>query len=119
MPMANKMNGVADQKAILALLANAAAATASSANGTQKAKTKERPLTIALRAKVVGEVSIRLRVVDRNYTAEKIARLLNQGNASWDVGRSARYHQIEKNGKVIAEIECADEDTHWERYEAD
>ncbi|HLN27865.1 MAG TPA: hypothetical protein VK395_08980 [Gemmataceae bacterium] len=88
--MANKMNGVADQKAIVALLANAAAATARSTNGTHNAITNERPLTIALRARV-REVAIRLRVVDPKYTAEKIARLLNQGNASWDVGRRARY----------------------------
>src|SRR5208282_801016 len=93
--MANKINEVADQKAIVALLANAAAATASSTNGTHNANTDERPLTIALRARVRGEVAIRLRVVDPKYTAEKLARLLNQGNAAWDVGRRARYYQIE------------------------
>ena len=38
---------------------------------------------------------------------------------AWDTGDSARYHRIEKGGKVIAEIEYADEDTRWERYQAD
>ncbi|HLN30043.1 MAG TPA: hypothetical protein VK395_20035 [Gemmataceae bacterium] len=117
--MANKMNGVADPKAGLAVLVNGAAATAPTASGSDSANTNEAPLTIGLRARVRGEVAIRLRVIDPRYTAEKIARLLNQGNPSWDVGRRARYYQIEKNGHVIAEIEYADEDTHWERYEVE
>jgi len=117
--MANKMNGVTDPKASLALLANQAAATAPSTNGTPNTLPNEEPLTIALRARVRGEVAIRLTVIDSKYTAEKIARLLNQGNASWDVGRRARYYQIEKHGKVIAEIEYADEETYWDRYEAE
>jgi len=81
------------------------------ANGTSQ--------TIDLRAKVRGEVLIRLRVFDPAYTARKIVRLLNAGNASWDVGEVARYYRIERGGKVIAQIEYADEDTHWERYEAE
>ena len=117
--MANKMNGVADPKASLAVLVNAAAATAPTASGTEDAHPNEKPLTIASRARVRGEVAIRLTVIDPRYTAEKIARLLNQGNPSWDVGRRARCYQIEKNGRVIAEIEYADENTHWDRYEAE
>ena len=31
----------------------------------------------------------------------------------------ARYHRVKKNGRVIAEIEYADEDCQWERYQAD
>jgi hypothetical protein len=73
---------------------------------------------VELCARVKGEVLIRLKVFDSGYSAQKIARLLNSGNVSWDVGTGARYHRVEKNGKLIAEIELADEDTYWERYEA-
>jgi hypothetical protein len=48
-----------------------------------------------------------------------LARLLNAGNALWDVGDLARYHQIGKGGKVIAQLEQADEDINWENYEAE
>jgi len=44
-------------------------------------------------------------VFDSGYSAQKIAKLLNSGNVSWDVGTGARYHRVEKNGKLIAEIE--------------
>jgi hypothetical protein len=74
---------------------------------------------VELRARVKGEVFIRLRVLDPAYTAGKFAHPLNDGHASWDVGGSARYRRIEKNRKVIAEIEYAGEDNGWERHQAD
>jgi hypothetical protein len=77
------------------------------------------PETVELRARVTGEVRLRLRVLDARYTAEKIAKLLNAGNQTWDVGDLARYHRIEKGGKVVAELEYADEDVNWEHYRAD
>ena len=79
----------------------------------------EGPLMVELRAEVRGEVTIRLRVFDPVYTPKKLAKLLNRGNAMWDVGNGARYHHIEDGGKVVAEIEFADEDWHWENYQAD
>ena len=93
---------------------------AKSANGVAPELTANgTPQTLDLRAKVRGEVLIRLRVLDPAYTAARIVKMLNAGNASWDVGQIARYYRIEKGGKVIAQIEYADEDTHWERYEAE
>jgi hypothetical protein len=96
------------------------AAAKPSVNGTSRATISEETSTVVhLRAKVRGQVLIRLRVLDRRYTADKIVRLLNAGNALWDVGDPARYHRIQKDGKVIAEIEYADEDIEWCRYEPD
>ena len=66
-----------------------------------------------------GKVYLRLRVLDPHYTAEDIAELLNAGNESWEGGEAARSHRFKKNGRVIAEIEYADEDCQWERYQAD
>jgi hypothetical protein len=87
-------------------------------NGTLAPHLAEPAKIIELNARVKGEVLIRLKVFDSGYSAQKIAKLLNSGNVSWDVGPGARYHRVEKNGKLIAEIELADEDTYWERYEA-
>jgi hypothetical protein len=97
----------------------AAKAAPPNGNGSPRVAATEPGTTVALRARVKGEVFLRLRVLHPAYTAEKIARLLNEGNGAWDAGASARYHCIEKAGKVIAEIEYADEDTRWERYRAD
>lgn len=88
------------------------------ARKTPELPTNGTPATIELRAQLKGEVFIKLRILDATYTAEKIAKLLNAGNALWDVGDAARYHRIEHRGKLIAEIQYADEDMHWERYEA-
>lgn len=77
------------------------------------------PETVELRARITGEVRIRLRILDAHYTAEKLAKLLNAGNPMWDVGDLARYHRIVKGGKVVAELEFADEDFNWEHYRAD
>ena len=101
-----------------------------SRNSTKKAATRaavavlpdgapEVPETVELLARVTGEVRIRLRVLDAHYTAEKLAKLLNAGNPMWDVGDLARYHRIAKGGKVVAELEFADEDVNWEHYRAD
>src|SRR4051794_5765061 len=79
----------------------------------------EPPEVVELYAQVRGEVRIRMKLLDPNYTAEKLAKLLNAGNALWDVGDPARYHRVEKGGKLIAELEYVDEDTHWEQYRAD
>ncbi len=65
-------------------------------NGTSKDTSEQVPIIVPLRAKVRGQVYIRLRVLDRKYTAEKIVQLLNAGNALWDVGDPARYHRIVK-----------------------
>jgi hypothetical protein len=102
---------------------------ASGKNGAKKATTRAAvavlpatpavPETVELRARVKGEVRIRLRVLDPHYTAEKLAKLLNAGNPTWDVGDLARYHRIEKGGKVVAELEFADDDVYWEHYRAD
>ena len=103
---------------------------ASSRNGSKKATTRVAvavlpaptpgvPETVELTARVTGEVRIRLRVHDAHYTAEKLAKLLNAGNPTWDVGDLARYHRIEKGGKVVAELEDADEEVNWEQYQAD
>jgi hypothetical protein len=77
------------------------------------------PLTVTLRARVKGKAVIRLLVHNSSYTAEDIAELLNRGNEAWEGGEGARYHRIKKNGRVIAEIEFADEDIQWERYQAE
>ena len=101
-----------------------------SKNGTKKATTGGAvavlpaaapavPETVELRARITGEVRLRLRVLDGHYTAEKLAKLLNAGNSTWDVGDLARYHRIVKGGKVVAELEFADEDFNWVHYRAD
>ena len=77
------------------------------------------PVSVSLLARVKGRVYLRLRVLDPHYTAEDIADLLNAGNDSWEGVEAARYHRIKKHGRVIAEIEFADEDLQWERYQAD
>ena|SRR5438132_5084493 len=97
--------------------AHLSAASKQTMNGTSRATPEEAPTIVHLRAKVRGRVVIRLRVLDRRYTADKIVQLLNAGNALWDVGDPARYHRIKKDGKVIAEIEHADEDIQWGHYE--
>jgi hypothetical protein len=88
-------------------------------NGQDRATAKEGPQTVELRARITGEVLIRLRVLDPRCTPEMLARLLNAGNALWDVGDLARYHQIGKGGKIVAELEQADEDINWEHYQVD
>jgi hypothetical protein len=95
-----------------------AATPSKHANGSAKQPAANgTPHTVDLRAQVSGAVTVRLRVLDPAYTAKRVARLLNAGNASWDVGDPARYHRIQVGGRVIAEIEFADEDTRWQRYE--
>jgi hypothetical protein len=89
------------------------------ANGIEEPVPPPTPVTVELRARVKGEVFIRLRVLDPRYSAARIVRMLNEGNTTWNVENAARYHRIQKNGKVIAEIEYADEDTYWEHYEAE
>ena len=79
----------------------------------------ELPISVSLLARVKGKVYLRLRVLDPHYTAEDVAKLLNAGNESWEGAEGARYHRVKKNGRVIAEIEFADEDFQWERYQAD
>jgi hypothetical protein len=118
--MTIKKNGTSDKKGKKKPAAAPAVETVAppTRNGNQKAAADE-TITVELRARVRGDVFIRLRVLHPAYSAEKIAKLLNEGNAQWDVGDSARYHRIEKGGKFIAEIEYADEDTYWERYEVE
>lgn len=74
------------------------------------------PISVTLRARVKGDVLIRLRIVDKSYSAEDIAELLNKGNESWEGIQAARYHRVMKGARIIAEIEFADENIHWERY---
>src|SRR5438105_11506253 len=113
--MAKTANGTNDGKGKKKITPRAVGAAAKpAANGIPKGTADAPATTVELRARVRGEVFIRLRVLDPSYTAEKLAQMLNAGNASWEVGARARYHRIEKNGKVIAEIELADEDTRWE-----
>jgi hypothetical protein len=112
-------NGKGTSKQVSTDSARKPAAAKQSANGTSGSTSEEAPVIVQLRAKVRGRVFIRLRVLDRRYTADKIVRLLNAGNALWDVGDPARYHRIQKDGKVIAEIEYADEDFEWCHYEPD
>jgi hypothetical protein len=93
-----------------------AAGARGNGNGKQGPAPDAAPGTVELRAQVTGEVIIRLRLVDPSCTAKKLADLLNRGNAVWDVGDPARYHRIAKGGRVLAEIEDADEYIDWEQY---
>jgi hypothetical protein len=117
--MARNGDGAGDKSGKKKNSTRAAEAAQPNGNGSPRVASPETVTTVALRARVKGEVFLRLRVLHPAYTAEKIAQLLNEGNGAWDAGDSARYHRIEKGGKVIAEIEYADEDTRWERYRAD
>jgi hypothetical protein len=102
------------KKAVLSKPKRAAAKSGRSATTVD-----DLPVSVSLLARMKGKVYLRLRVLDPHYTAGDIAALLNAGNESWEGGEGARYHRVKKHGRVIAEIEYADEDVQWERYQAD